>query len=66
MVSCKLTFLNVDKTYIMEFYPKDATSFEKKINYNNKIIPNTTELKFLGLILHNMSWKSHADMIISQ
>lgn len=68
MVSCKPTFLNVHKTYTVEFCPKDTTtSFENKINYNNKIIPNTMGLKFLGLILRNiMSWKRHIDLIISQ
>ena len=43
--------LNIDKTYIMEFYLKDTTNFEKKIICNNKIIPNT------------LSWNSHIDMI---
>jgi hypothetical protein len=50
----------MDKTYIMEFYPKDATNIEKKISYHNEIIPSTMELKLLGLILHDtISWKSH-------
>jgi hypothetical protein len=32
----------------MEFYHKDTTNSEKHIIYNNKIIYNATELKFLG------------------
>jgi len=41
------------KTYLMEFYLKDTTNFEKKLIYNNKIIPNSMDLKFLGLTFHN-------------
>ena len=34
------------------------------INYNNKIILNTSATKFLGLIPDNtLSWKSHIDAI---
>ena len=64
--NANLLFLNMDKTYIMEFYSKDTKNFEKKVNYNNKIIPHKMELKFLGLIVHNMSWKRHTDMITSK
>jgi len=34
-----LLSLNMDETCIMEFYPKDTIYFEKKVIYNNKIIP---------------------------
>jgi hypothetical protein len=34
-----LLSLNMDKTCSMELYPKNTTNFEKKIIYNNKIIP---------------------------
>jgi hypothetical protein len=48
----------------MEFYPKDTTTFEKKINYLNKIFPNAMEWKLLGLILHDtISWKSHTSKL---
>ena len=57
-----LLSLNVDKTYCMKFSLKHANNFETQVTYNNKIIPYTTELKFLGLVLHNnMSWKSHIE-----
>jgi hypothetical protein len=59
-----LLSLNLDKTYCMEFHSKYTNSFEIQIKYNNKIIDNTIELKFIGLVLHNtMSWKSHTDML---
>ena len=65
--NANLLLLNMDTAYIMEFYPKDTINFEKKIIYNNKIIPNTMEQKFHGLILHStVSWKSHTDTIISE
>jgi hypothetical protein len=41
--NANLLSLNMHKTYIMEFYPKDTTTFEKKINYLNKIFPNAME-----------------------
>jgi hypothetical protein len=51
----------------MEFYPKYINNHKIQIKYNNKTIVNTTELKFLGLILHNtMSWKSYIDLLASK
>ena len=65
--NANLIFLNMDKTYFMEFYLKDTTNFEKKLIYNNKIIPNSMDLKFLGLTLHNTkSWKNHINMITAK
>jgi hypothetical protein len=59
-----LLSLNLDKTYCMEFHSKYITNPGIQIKYNDKRITNTTELKFLGLVLHNtMSWKSHIDML---
>jgi hypothetical protein len=35
------------------------------ITYKNKIISNTSNLKFLGIIIDNtLSWKSHIDKIV--
>jgi hypothetical protein len=62
-----LLSLNLDKTYCMEFHPKYIIHSKIQIKYNNKIIANTTELKFLGLVLQNtMSWKSHTDMLATK
>ena len=43
-----LLSLNMVKTYITEFYPKDTAYFEKKIICNNKIIPIQWNKSFLG------------------
>jgi len=51
--NANLISLNMDKTYLMEFYLKGTTNFEKKLIYNKKIIPNSMDLNFLGLTLHN-------------
>jgi hypothetical protein len=48
-----LISVNMDKTYLIEFYLKDTTNVEKKLIYNNKIIPISMDLKFLGLTVHN-------------
>ena len=42
-----LLSLNMGKTCIMEFYPKDTTYFEKKIIYN-KIFPTQWNESFMG------------------
>jgi hypothetical protein len=48
----------------MEFHSEYINNHEIQTKHNNKIIASTTELKFLGLILHNTtSWKSHSDML---
>jgi hypothetical protein len=57
----------MDKTNIMEIYLKNTTKFEKIGVGYYKIIPNTMNLKFLGLILHNtMSWKGYIDIITAK
>jgi hypothetical protein len=51
----------------MEFHPKHIINSKIQFKYNNKIIANTTKLKFLGLVLQNtMSWKSHIDMLATK
>jgi hypothetical protein len=61
MVQCNLLSLNFDKTYFMKFQTKNKSLNEIT---NNKIISNTSNLKFLGIVIDNtLSWKSHIDMI---
>jgi hypothetical protein len=62
--NANLLSLNFDKTYFMKFQTKN--NFLNEINItNNKIISNTSNLKFLGIIIDNtLSWKSHIDMIV--
>jgi hypothetical protein len=50
----------------MEFNSKHTIKSDIQIKYNNKTIVNTNELKFLGIVLHNMSWKIHIDMLATK
>ena len=54
----KLT-LNVEKTVFMLFHPK-GKRLNEQITFENKIIKNSQETKFLGIWLNdNLSWESH-------
>ena len=54
----KLT-LNVDKTVFMLFHPK-GNKMSEKIKFEDKIITNSHETKFLGICLNDtLSWESH-------
>ena len=54
----KLT-LNVNKTVFMLFHPK-GHKMNEKIKFEDKIISNSHETKFLGIWLNdNLSWESH-------
>ena len=58
---------NLGKTHFMQFITKNSTSNVMYINYNIKIILNTSTVKFLWITLDNtLSWKSHIDMITSK
>jgi hypothetical protein len=53
-----------DKTYFMKFQTKNNFLNEMNVtNNNNKMLSNTSNLKFLGIIIYNTSWKNHIDMI---
>jgi hypothetical protein len=58
-----LLSLNFSKTYFMQFQSKNIPVTAININYNNKTKSNNTNLKFLGLLIENTSWKSHIEMI---
>jgi hypothetical protein len=63
MFNANLLSLNFDKTYFMKFQAKNNSLNEMNIS-NNKIIPNISHLKFLGIVIDNtLSWKSHIEMI---
>ena len=54
----KLT-LNVNKTVFMLFHPK-GHKMNEKIKFEDKMISNSRETKFLGIWLNdNLSWESH-------
>jgi hypothetical protein len=64
LFKANLLSLNFDKNYFMKFQTKNNSLNEMNITNNNKIISNTSNLKFLGIIIDNaLSWKSHIDMI---
>jgi len=65
--SSNLFSQNLGKTHFMQFINKHSTRNVTYINYNNKIILNTSTLKFLEITINNtLSWKSHIDMITSK
>jgi hypothetical protein len=54
--------LNLDKTYFLQFRPKNIYEINMKINCGNKLIKKTKNTKFLGLDLDSsLSWKDHID-----
>ena len=55
-----LLFLNYGKTQFMQFSTSNGSLNEINIDYNNKLISYTRNLKFLGIIIDNTSsWKNH-------
>ena len=50
--------LNLNRTQYMEFRIKNYYNVNIQIKYDQKVITNTTEIKFLGLIINDtLSWK---------
>jgi hypothetical protein len=66
---CKanLLMLNFDKTNYIQFMTKNSSAINVNIGYDNKQIVNSTNTKFLGLIIDNtLFWKSHIDWLMSK
>jgi hypothetical protein len=64
---CKLSSLNFDKTYFLQFRPKNSYEIDIKIGCNNKLIKKTKNTKFLGLDTDScLSWKNHIDQMMSK
>ena len=60
-----LLFLNYEKTQYVQFTPKGTVLHEASIGYNNNFISNSTNTKFLGVIIENtLSWKAHIDHLL--
>ena len=54
--------LNFDKTYFLQFRPKNSYEINIKISCDNKLINEAKNIKFLGLDIHSsLSWKNHMD-----
>jgi len=43
--------LSFDKTYFLQFTPKNSHEINIKISYDNKLIKETKNTKFLGLAI---------------
>ena len=55
--SANLLSLNFSKTHFMQFLTKNGSLNEINIEYNIKLISNTSNLKFLGIIIvSTLSW----------
>jgi len=51
--------LNLDKTNFMHSITKNSSCIDKNVGYENKLISNTSNLKFLRLITDDTrTWKS--------
>jgi hypothetical protein len=63
LFNANLLSLNVSKTYFTQCQSKNIPTTVININYKKKTKSNNTNLKFLGLLINNTSWKSHIEMI---
>ena len=58
--AANLLTLNLKNTQYMQFMTKNISVDEIPIGYNNMFISNTSNVKFLGLVITNsLSWKDH-------
>jgi hypothetical protein len=59
--------LNFDKTCFVQFIAKYKFINKLNIEYNDKLLSESNEVKFLGMALDNtISWKKHIDLIIGK
>jgi hypothetical protein len=64
VVSSSLLVLNFNKTHCVEFRMKNYYEVKTKVTYDHINISNSTETKFLGLIIdETLSWNQHVDQI---
>jgi len=64
---CKnnLLTLNLKKTQFMQFLTNHYKKIDTQIAVMDFVIPNTTSIKFLGLILDNkLTWKAHSRELV--
>jgi len=62
-----LCILNFNKTHYVEFRTKNYYQVKTKIKCEHKNISNSTETKFLGLIIdETLSWNQHIDQIATK
>jgi hypothetical protein len=59
--------LNINKTHYIEFKTKNYYQVQTKVQYDHKDLTNSTETKFLGLIIdETLSWNQHTDLIAAK
>jgi hypothetical protein len=57
--------LNFSKTKHVQFAAKSCPNTEITVNYCNNVIPNSTEVKFLGIIVESTcNWKAHISQLM--
>jgi hypothetical protein len=62
-----LLTLNFDKTHYVEFRTKDNYQVETRVKYEHKAINNSSDTKFLGLIIDDtLSWNNNIDQIATK
>jgi hypothetical protein len=59
--------LNLSKTRYLQFRTKSSKDYDLKLNYQGNYVKNSTNTKFLGLIVDDsLSWKDHIDQMTSK
>jgi hypothetical protein len=67
MVCNQFIISEFKKTQYVQFMTKNTSINEISLGYNNMFISNTSNAKFLGLIITNsLSWKDHITQLISK
>jgi hypothetical protein len=64
---CKnnLLTLNLKKTQFMQFLTNHHKKIDTQVTVMDFVIPNTTSIKFLGLLLDNkLTWKAHSRELV--
>jgi hypothetical protein len=62
-----LLVLNFNKTHYVEFRTKNYYEVKTRVTYDHINIANSTETKFLGLIIDKtLSWNQHVDWIATK
>ena len=62
-----LTVLNFNKTHYVEFRMKNYYEVKTKVTYDHINISNSTETKFLELIIdETLLWNQHVDQIATK
>jgi hypothetical protein len=62
-----LLFLNINKTYLLQFRTNNKFENALELNYINKTIVNVHSVKFLGLLVDDtLSWDQHINQVASK